>query len=193
MESTLRCITHHLCVAAAKEFVPHMAEDLPGRPVVRAIALPRHAPDEPILSERPDVRRMPVLPAHVIDRMGCAPRALRPRGSRLRGHAHRLHGLRGVSWPSEGEGRAACRRCFMAKARSWASLRSSRSLLLFWLALRARSLPPYLNKTSTSTTNAAIAATRRAASPHDLGLPQFMAQPMPKRRGTTTDESSRFT
>ena len=65
--------------------------------------------------------------------------------------------------------------------------------LLFWLALRARSLPPYLNKTSTSTTNAAIAATRRAASPHDLVLPQFMAQPMPKRRGTTTDESSRFT
>ncbi len=73
MESTLRCITHHLCVAAAKEFVPHMAEDLPGRPVVRAIALPRHAPDEPILSERPDVRRMPVLPAHVVDRMGCVP------------------------------------------------------------------------------------------------------------------------
>lgn len=73
MESALRCITHHLCVAAAKEFVPHMAEDLPGRPVVRAIALPRHAPDEPILGERPDVRRMPVLPAHVVDRMGCVP------------------------------------------------------------------------------------------------------------------------
>ena len=73
MESTLRCITHHLCVAAAKEFVPHTTEDLPGRPVVRAIALPRHAPDEPILSERPDVRRMPVLPAHVVDRMGCVP------------------------------------------------------------------------------------------------------------------------
>ena len=73
MESALRCITHHLRVAVAKEFVPHMAEDLHGRLVVRAIALPRHAPDEPILSERPDVRRMPVLPAHVVDRMGCAP------------------------------------------------------------------------------------------------------------------------
>ena len=73
MESTLRCITHHLGVAAAKEFVPHMAEDLHGRLVVRAIALPRHAPDEPILSERPDVRRMLVLPAHVVDRMGCVP------------------------------------------------------------------------------------------------------------------------
>ena len=73
MESTLRCITHHLCVAAAKQFVPHMAEDLSGRLVVRAIALPRHAPDEPILSERPDVRRMLVLPAHVVDRMGCVP------------------------------------------------------------------------------------------------------------------------
>ena len=73
MESTLRCITHHLCVAAAKEFVPHMAEDLHGRLVVRAIALPRHAPDEPVLSECPDVRRMLVLPAHVVDRMGCVP------------------------------------------------------------------------------------------------------------------------
>ena len=72
MESTLRCITHHLCVAAAKELVPHMAEDLHGRLVVRAIALPRHAPDEPILSERPDVRRM-LLPAHVVDRMGFDP------------------------------------------------------------------------------------------------------------------------
>lgn len=73
MESALRCITHHLCVTAAKEFVHYMAEDLHGRLVVRAIALPRHAPDEPILSERPDVRRMLVLPAHVIDRMGCVP------------------------------------------------------------------------------------------------------------------------
>lgn len=73
MESALRCITHHLCVAAAEELVPHMAEDLPGRLVVRAIALPRHAPDEPILSERPDVRRMRVLPAHVVDLMGCDP------------------------------------------------------------------------------------------------------------------------
>ena len=36
-------------------------------------SLSRHAPDEPILSERPDVHRMPVLPAHVIDRMGCVP------------------------------------------------------------------------------------------------------------------------
>ena len=68
MESALRCITHHLCVAAAKEFVPHMAEDLPGRQ-----SLSRHALGEPILSERPDVRRKPVLPAHVIDRMGCVP------------------------------------------------------------------------------------------------------------------------
>lgn len=75
MESALRCITHHLCVAAAEELVPHLAEDLHGRLVVRAIALPRHALGEPILSERPDVRRMPVLPAHVIDRMGCAPPA----------------------------------------------------------------------------------------------------------------------
>ncbi|WP_417046746.1 hypothetical protein [Enorma massiliensis] len=49
-----------------------MAEDLHGRLVVRAIALPRHAPDEPILSERPDVRRM-LLPAHVVDRMGFDP------------------------------------------------------------------------------------------------------------------------
>lgn len=73
MESALRRITHHLCVAAAKEFVPHLAEDLHGRLVVRAIALPRHALGEPVLSERPDVRRMPVLPAHAIDRMGCAP------------------------------------------------------------------------------------------------------------------------
>lgn len=73
MESALRCITHHLCVAAAKEFVPHMVEDLPGRLVVRAIALPRHDLGEPVLSERPDVRRMPVLPAHVVDRMGCVP------------------------------------------------------------------------------------------------------------------------
>lgn len=73
MESTLRCITHHLCVAAAEELVPHMAEDLHGRLVVRAIALPRHAPDEPVLSECPDVRRMLVLSVHVIDRMGCVP------------------------------------------------------------------------------------------------------------------------
>lgn len=73
MESALRCITHHLCVTAAEEFVHHMAEDLHGRLVVRAIALPRHAPDEPILSERPDVRRMLVLSVHVIDRMGCVP------------------------------------------------------------------------------------------------------------------------
>ncbi len=72
MESTLRCITHHLCVAAAKEFVPHMAEDLHGRLVVRAVALPRHALGEPVLSERPDVRRM-LLPAHVVDRIGCDP------------------------------------------------------------------------------------------------------------------------
>ena len=73
MESALRCITHHLCVAAAKELVPHLAEDLHGRLVVRAIALPRHAPDEPVLSERPDVRRMLVPSVHVIDRMGCVP------------------------------------------------------------------------------------------------------------------------
>lgn len=73
MESALRCITHHLCVTAAKEFVPHMAEDLLGRPAVQAVALPRHALSEPVLSECPDVRRMLVLPAHVVDRMGCAP------------------------------------------------------------------------------------------------------------------------
>ena len=36
-------------------------------------SLSRHALGEPILSERPDVRRMLVLPAHVIDRMGCVP------------------------------------------------------------------------------------------------------------------------
>ena len=36
-------------------------------------SLSRHALGEPILSERPDVRRKPVLPAHVIDRMGCVP------------------------------------------------------------------------------------------------------------------------
>lgn len=48
-----------------------MAEDLPGRPVVQAVALFRHALGEPVLSERPDLRRMLVLPAHVVDRMGC--------------------------------------------------------------------------------------------------------------------------
>lgn len=37
MESALRCITHHLRVAAAEELVPHMAEDLPGRPVARQL------------------------------------------------------------------------------------------------------------------------------------------------------------
>ena len=36
-------------------------------------SLSRHTLGEPVLSERPDVRRMPVLPAHVIDRMGCVP------------------------------------------------------------------------------------------------------------------------
>ena len=35
--------------------------------------LSRHALGEPVLSERPDVRRMLVLPAHVVDRMGCDP------------------------------------------------------------------------------------------------------------------------
>lgn len=73
MESASRHIMHHLRVAAAEELIPHLAEDLHGRLVVRAIALPRHAPDEPILSERPDVRRMLVLSVHVIDRMGCVP------------------------------------------------------------------------------------------------------------------------
>lgn len=73
MESALRSITHHLRAAAAEELVPHLAEDLHGRLVGRAIALPRHAPDEPVLSERPDVRRMLVLSVHVIDRMGCVP------------------------------------------------------------------------------------------------------------------------
>lgn len=72
MESALRCITHHLRVAAAKEFVPHMAEDLPVAPLSRQ-SLSRHALGEPVLSERPDVRRMLVLPAHVVDRMGCVP------------------------------------------------------------------------------------------------------------------------
>ena len=49
--------------------------------------------------------------------------------------------------------------------------------------LRGRAgCPPYLNRTSTT-----------ATSPHDLGLPQFIAQPTPKRRGTTTEGSSRFT
>ena len=56
--------------------------------------------------------------------------------------------------------------------------------------LRGRAgCPPYLNRTSTTATNAVVAAT----SPHDLGLPQFIAQPTPKRRGTTTEGSSRFT
>ena len=36
-------------------------------------SLSRHALGEPVLSERPDVRRMPVLSVHVIDRMGCVP------------------------------------------------------------------------------------------------------------------------
>ena len=73
MESALRIITRHLRAAATEELVPHLAEDLHGRLVGRAIALPRHAPDEPVLSERPDVRRMLVLSVHVIDRMGCVP------------------------------------------------------------------------------------------------------------------------
>ena len=71
MESALRCITHHLRVAAAKEFVPHMAEDLPVAPLSRQ-SLSRHALGEPVLSERPDVRRM-LVPAHVVDRMGFDP------------------------------------------------------------------------------------------------------------------------
>lgn len=52
---------------------------------------------------------------------------------------------------------------------------------------------PYLSRTSTTATNAATAATSSATSPHDLGLPQFIAQPTPKRRGTTTEGSSRLT
>lgn len=66
-------ITYHLRVVAAEELVPHMAEDLLGRPAVQAVALPRHALSEPVLSECSDVRRMLVLSVHVIDRMGCVP------------------------------------------------------------------------------------------------------------------------
>lgn len=72
MESALRRITHHLSVAARKNSSLIWLKICSVAPLSRQ-SLSRHALGEPVLSERPDVRRMPVLSVHVIDRMGCAP------------------------------------------------------------------------------------------------------------------------
>ena len=71
-------------VAPAEELVFDVAEHLLGRAVVDAVALARHALDEAVLRERPDVRRVLVLPAHVGVQH-------RPRAFGLGGHEHAEH------------------------------------------------------------------------------------------------------